>query len=192
MTANNSSMIYDSKKLCNLFLSKLWSELKFTKKPTKTKFQIDIYTFDEAKIWVSIFDPKTTFICPPPTTQPTTHITKTKIWRKKFLAAHYLESSLGIEFHCCDGGNQFSHFYIHSGIERISLNPFSLKLEFHEVSSFIWLLNSQIINQNSLKIYLRFILICSFTTKVSKIDNNDLSSLYAVASSRYFCNIQNN
>jgi hypothetical protein len=72
-------MIYDLKKLCDFFLSKLWSKLKFTKRPTKTKFQIDICTFDEAKIWVSIFDPKTTLICSPPTTQPTTHIIKTKI-----------------------------------------------------------------------------------------------------------------
>jgi hypothetical protein len=185
-------MIYNSKKLCNFFLSKLWSKLKFTKRPTKTKFQIDICTFDEAKIWVSIFDPKTILIYSPLTTQPTTQKTKTKIWRKKFLATHYFESSLGIGFHCCDGGNQSSHLYIHSGIEGTSLNLFSLKLEFHEVSLFIWLPNSQTIDQNSLKIYSHFILICSFITKVSKIDNNDLPSLYAAASNRYLCNIQNN
>lgn len=172
-------------KFRELFLSKLWSNLKLTRRPTTIKFEIDICTFDEAKIWVQMFDSETTLICPLPTIQPTTHITKTKIWEKKFLAAHYLEPSFGIGFYCCDGGNQSSHLCIHSGVAGVSLNPFSLKLEFHEVSSFTWLPNSQTIDLNSLKTHSRFILICSFVTKVSKIDINDLPSIYAAGSKRY-------
>jgi hypothetical protein len=167
-----------------LFLSKFWSELRLTRRPTNVKFEIDISTFEKAKNWVLFFDPSASLIHPLPTTQFKNHITKTKIWKKSFLAAHYLESVLGKGFHCCDGGNQSAHLCIHTGVEGKAPLPLTFKLEFHEVASFSWLPDTQEVNHASFKIHSRFVFICSYTVKVSKIDGNNLPEVYAAASPR--------
>jgi len=117
------------------FVACLWEHLKVAKRvPAKVTFNIDIMTERDAREWSELF--QQSFVLTPFALTSFDHLTKTRVWRVCYTAAHQLESILPLGFHRCDAGTHTCCLYFQSGLANHQDTPLCITLNHVSILSY--------------------------------------------------------